>query len=96
MVVPLVWWTILLILWILAAIYFYIRSLFDEHLDIYEKWTPIIAGKNMAFFVNLTELIIEIQTKRKFLSTTDLHFDREFIHKLLLLCVNEDFLAQTS
>lgn len=45
MVVPLVWWTVLLILWILAAVYFYVRSLFDEHPDIYEKWTPVIAGK---------------------------------------------------
>lgn len=45
MVVPLVWWTILLILWIVAAIYFYVRSLIDEHSDIYVKWTPIIAGK---------------------------------------------------
>lgn len=63
MVVPLVWWTILLILWISAAIYFYIRSLFDEHSDIYEKWTPIIAGKKIFRFHLHVNSKMSIQSK---------------------------------
>lgn len=63
MVVPLVWWSILLVLWILAATYFYIRSLVDEQSDIYEKWTPIIAVVFIFFYIGAITSFIAMKNE---------------------------------
>lgn len=68
MVVPLVWWTVLLILWSIAAIYLVIQSVLNAYSDIHDKCILIVARKffqnfqlfqtNFHFFISFNFLVL--------------------------------------